>query len=141
VDNLIEPVMRPWRLGAIVFVLFGTLALALAAFGLYGTLGYAISERTHELGVRIALGANYWQVVRLVMRRELLIVPGGIAAGLIVALLGGRGIAPLLFGVGAKDPAIFTVAGATIVLAALTACYAPVRRATRVDPMVALGRE
>jgi putative ABC transport system permease protein len=140
-NDLIEPAARPWRLGAMVFAMFGVLALVLAGFGLYGTMNYAVSERTHELAVRIALGAGTPNVLWLVLRRSLLTILGGLALGIVAALLGGSRLATLLFAVSPKDATVFVTAGATLAAAALAACYSPLRRATRVDPMSALRQE
>ncbi len=140
-EELVAPKLRPWTLGATVFSLFGALALALAALGLYGTMSYAVSERTHELGVRIALGARSGDILRLVLRHGALIALSGVVLGLLAALLGGPRVAPLLVGVSARDAGVFAIAVATLALAAIAACFGPVRRATRVDPLAVLKAE
>jgi predicted permease len=126
---------------ALVLGVLGTLALALAALGLYSVLDYSISQRTHEIGVRVTLGAQQADILRLVVREGMLLVTGG----LILGTLGGFGVSRLvasaLFGVSASDPATFS--GVVLVLSAVTlaACYLPARRAARTDPIVALRYE
>ncbi|MEJ7810227.1 MAG: ADOP family duplicated permease [Gemmatimonadaceae bacterium] len=140
-SELIAPKVLPWRLGATVFSIFGVLALTLAVVGLYGTMSYAVSERTHEIGVRIALGAQRADILRLVLRRGLIITAAGIMLGVVAALLGGRAIAGLLFDVSARDLSILGAAGSAVTFATLAASYLPAARATRVDPVEALRAE
>jgi predicted permease len=139
--ELVEPQLRPWELGTTVFVLFGALALVLSAVGLYGTMSYAVSERTHEIGVRIALGARGVDVLRLLVGRGLLLTAAGILAGMGVALWGAPRIAAVLFGTDARDTGVFVIAAVTLAAAAAIACYSPARRATKVDPIGALKHE
>jgi putative ABC transport system permease protein len=140
-EELVAPKLRPWTLGATVFSLFGALALALAALGLYGTMSHAVSERTRKLGVRIALGARGGDILRLVLRRGALIAMSGIVLGVLAALLGGPRVAALLVGVSARDAGVLATAVAALVLAAIAACLEPIRRATRVDPLAVLKAE
>ena len=131
----------PYRLGAMLFSMFGILALVLAAVGLYGVLGYFVTERTTEIGIRRSLGAPARAVIALVMRQGLIPVAVGIVAGLGVAFAGTRFLASLLFGVDARDPVSFTLAAAFLVSVALLAILVPALRAARVDPLIALKQE
>lgn len=132
---------RSWELGATMFAAFGALALALAAVGLYSVIAYNVTQRTHELGVRVALGARGTDVVRLVVGDGLRVAGIGVAIGAAVALWGGRWVRPLLFEVSPQDPAIFAAVAITLVAVAIAASWMPARRASRVDPNVALRSE
>ena len=125
-----------WTLGS-----FGLLALVLAGVGIYGVASYSVAQRTREIGVRVALGAQRVDVLRLVMGDGLFVIGVGLAAGLLLALAASRAAAGFLYGVGANDP--LTFAGVPLVLGAvaLAAGYLPARRATKVDPAVALRHE
>ncbi|HJU43180.1 MAG TPA: ABC transporter permease [Vicinamibacterales bacterium] len=129
------------RLGVGLLSLFGLLALALASVGLYGNLAYAVSQRRKEIGVRMALGANPSQVLRLILRQGLSLVLTGVAIGLVLAIAVGRLLSGMLFGIGAGDPVSLIVAALTLSSIALIACYVPARWATRVDPLVALRHD
>jgi putative ABC transport system permease protein len=122
----------------LLVTLFAVLALVLAAVGLYGVTAYAVAQRTRELGIRVALGATSRDVVRLVLDMGGRLVLVGLAIGTLAALMLSRLMSTLLFGVSARDP--MTFAGVALLLAAVSmvACYIPARRATRVDPVIAL---
>ena len=121
--------------------LFAGLAVALAVIGLYGVISYAVAQRTHELGVRTALGATRNDVFTLIVRRGLVLALLGVAIGIPAAVALTRLIASQLFGVTPTDPATFAAAAAMFVSVALLACSIPARRATKVDPLVALRAE
>lgn len=140
-EDLVQPQYRPWRLGATAFGLFGGLALLLAALGLYGVLAYTVARRTQELGVRIALGATSWNVSRLVVRQGLGVAALGVGLGTVLALAGGRALASLLYGVRPADPLVLALSAAVLLAAAALATWWPARRATKVDPVVALRTE
>jgi putative ABC transport system permease protein len=140
-DDLIAVSVAQQRFNMLLLGLFAALALILAAVGIYGAMAYAVNQRTHEIGIRTALGAQRSDVLRLVMRDGAKIALFGIASGIAGALALTRLMASLLFEVKPTDPATF--AGVAILLAfvVLAACYIPARRATKVDPMVALRYE
>ena len=117
---------------------FAILALTLAAVGIYGVLTYSVAQRTHEIGIRMALGAQSGNVLRMVFRHTLLLVGAGVATGAVGALAVTRVLTKLLFEVQPDDPATFVVVALVLAGAALAAGLIPAHRATQVDPMVAL---
>jgi predicted permease len=129
------------RFFTLLFGLFGLLALVLAAVGVYGVLAYSVGQRTREIGVRIALGAQVRDVLRMVLREGMLLVCAGVALGGLASLAVTRALASQLHGVSATDPFTFAVAPAVLVIVALAACYLPARRATRVEAVTALRAE
>jgi predicted permease len=128
----------PQRIAAAVAGSLGLVGLLLAAIGIYGVTSYAVSRRTREIGIRVALGANEGSVLRLVLRQGLLLAGIGVALGVAIAAVGSRLLASLLFGIGGLDPVTFGGACALFGLVTLVATYIPARRATTVDPMIAL---
>ncbi|MGH7710560.1 MAG: FtsX-like permease family protein, partial [Gemmatimonadaceae bacterium] len=139
--EIIGPQKRSWQLGATMFVAFGVLAVVLAAIGLYSVIAYNVAQRTHELGVRRALGAQAGHVMRLVVSDGLRVAGIGVAIGVVIALWAGKWVKPLLFNVSAKDPAVFIFVAVTLVAVALAASWIPALRASRVDANVALRSE
>jgi len=137
----VDPQIRPWRLGATMFGVFGALALAVAAIGLYSVIAYGVAQRTRELGVRLALGAQRGSIVRLVVRQAMAATAAGLALGTGGALLGGRYLEPLLFETSARSPAVFAAVAAALLAVGVLASLVPARRATRVDPVTALRAE
>ena len=129
------------RMASSLLIILGAAALVLAAMGVYAVMAYAVSQRTQEFGVRIALGASARDVLRLVLGRGLLLAAGGVAAGIVLAFAMARLMAGFLYGVSPFDPLIFLGVPSFLALVALLACYLPARRATRVDPVEALRSE
>ncbi len=140
-DEFIAFSFWPMRMGARLVGAFGLLGLLLASVGLYGVMSYAVAARTREIGVRMALGAERRDVLRLIVGQGLALTLCGAGAGLALAFLVTRVLRRFLFGVGATDPLTFFGVALLLTLVALLACWLPARRATRVDPLVALRHE
>jgi putative ABC transport system permease protein len=136
--ELISGQQRAWRFGATMFLAFGVLALVVAAIGLYGVIGYDVAQRMHELGVRIALGAQSGDLIRLVMKQAVQVSVIGILLGSAIALAMSSKIEPLLFKQSARDPAVITGVAVVLFLSAVAACFAPALRASKADPNTAL---
>jgi ABC-type antimicrobial peptide transport system permease subunit len=119
---------------------FGVIALLLASLGIYGVLAYQVSQRTREIGIRMALGSDARSVLRLVLREGAVLVLMGLAVGIAGAVALRQVIASQLYGVGVLDPAVLVSVSGVLALAALFACLVPARRASRVDPVVALAQ-
>ena len=131
----------PAQAGASVLGAFGLLALLLGAVGIYGVTSYAVAQRTRELGIRTALGAQRTDLMRMVLRESMKLVSAGLVIGLVLALGIGRALTGLLYGVSAADPVTFVTTPLILAAIALLASWVPARRATRADPMVALRSE
>ena len=138
---VLDPVVRQWRLGATMFTIFGALALLLAAVGLYGVIAYDVAQRMREMGVRVALGAQAADIRWLVLWQGIRVTALGVALGVIVAFVTVRYVEKLLFDTPAHDPVAFGAAVGAILVVAVLASLIPARRATRVDPVVALRTE
>ena len=141
VSARIRDELLPYRLGAILFSLFGVLALTIAAVGIYGVLGHFVAERRPEIGIRRSLGADDSSIHRFVIREGMTPLAIGALFGLALAFAGSRLVASLLYGVGARDPMVFGGAAIFLLVAAVVACWIPARRAIRTAPMLALRSE
>lgn len=137
----VDKQIRPWRLGATIFTLFGVLALVVASLGLYSVISYLVTQRTQEIGVRIALGARLWDVSWMVLSNGLLLVGTGVGIGCLLALFGAHAVAPLLFDTSPNDPLVFSLVPVTMTSVAIIAALVPALRAGRIDPMEALRIE
>jgi predicted permease len=140
-NEVIADTLAARRFSMILLEAFAVVALLLASVGLYGVISYLVGERTHELGIRMALGAQRQNVLRLVLVQGMKMALGGVALGLVTALGLTRLLTNMLYGVSTTDPATFAVIIFLLVTVALLACYIPARRATKVDPLVALRYE
>ncbi|MGE0887196.1 MAG: ABC transporter permease [Blastocatellales bacterium] len=140
-DQFVADAMAQRRFALLLIGIFAGLALLLAAIGLYGVMAYSVTQRTHELGLRMALGAQAGDVLKLVVKQGMLLAGIGLGIGIVGAFFLSRLMKTLLFNVSATDPVIFTAIAATLAAVALVACFFPARRATKVDPMVALRYE
>jgi predicted permease len=140
-SRVVDQVLSPRRLIALLLGLFSLLALILAAVGIYGVIAYSVTQRAHEIGIRLALGSTRAAVLRLVISRGMRLVSVGCATGLIGSLALARMMKALFFGVGFADPLTFATSGVLLLSAALLACWLPACRASRVNPLVALRQE
>jgi putative ABC transport system permease protein len=139
--DMVAGTVAPRKFNMFLLTLFAGVALLLSTLGIYGVLGYAVAQRTHEMGIRLALGAQRLDVLQLVVRQGMALVVAGMALGLLGALAATRVMSALLFGVTAKDPVTFAAVAGLLMLVAFVACYLPARRAAKVDPLVALRYE
>jgi ABC-type antimicrobial peptide transport system permease subunit len=131
----------PARLVAVVLASFGLLAVVLAATGVYGIMAYAVSRRTREIGIRMALGAAPSQVAQAILMQTAVLLAVGTVVGLMLSFAGGRFFSQILYGVSAHDPSTYLGAIALMIMVAFMACWIPARRAIRVDPLKALRTE
>ena len=140
-ERIMAESMTPTRLQSVLFIVFAAVALLLAAIGIYGVISYSVAQRTHEIGIRAALGASAGEVLRLVLRGGMLLAVAGLVLGFGGALALTRLLEALLFGVGARDPVTMAAVPVMLGCVALLACYIPARRASLLDPMAALRHE
>jgi putative ABC transport system permease protein len=140
-NDVIEASVAQPRFRTILLVLFAAMALITAATGIFGVISYSVSCRTNEIGIRVALGASRAAIFRMIARETAALTLSGVAAGVPCALAASRLVAHMLFGVSAHDPTTLAAVIAALVSVAALAAYMPVRRAVRVDPMVALRHE
>jgi predicted permease len=138
VDESVNPQMRAWRLGATAFGVFGLLAVVVAALGLYSVLAYDVSRRLRELGIRVALGASRNGLIRMVVGRAVRVAAVGALFGVLIAMAAGPTVTPMLFQTSARDPLAYVFGAGILLVVALVAAVIPSRRATRVDPIIAL---
>ncbi|MGH9762492.1 MAG: FtsX-like permease family protein, partial [Blastocatellia bacterium] len=136
--DVVNQSLQGQKTGALLLSVFGGLALLLAAIGLYGVTSYSVAQRTREIGIRMAIGADRHHVVRMVLGQGMVLVSIGLAVGAVAAFVVMRLIATLLFGVSAADPETFAITICVLAVVALMANYFPARKATKVDPVVAL---
>jgi putative ABC transport system permease protein len=131
----------PVRLAARIATVVATIALGLAVIGLYSLVSYLVAERTHEIGLRMALGADSSDVVRLVLAQGVKLAVAGLVLGIPTALAFSRVLGSLLYGISASDPRVFSAVSFTVLIVATVACYVPARRAASIDPLEALRRD
>jgi hypothetical protein len=136
--DILDPRQRSWQVGATMFVVFGGLALVLAAVGLYSVIAYGVAQRTREIGVRIALGAGAGDIVRLVIAEGMRFAGSGIVLGVVMALWASKWVGPMLFSVSGRDPGVYALVALVLLVSAALASAIPSLRAARVDPNVAL---
>jgi putative ABC transport system permease protein len=129
------------RLNSVLLGVFAFVALLIAAIGIYGVISYSVTQRTREIGVRMALGAPRRDVLRMIVGEGMRMGIAGIAAGLAGAVAVSRALSSMLFGVQARDPLTFASVATILVAIVLAACYLPARRATAIDPVIALREE
>jgi predicted permease len=140
-DDIFMSLLRPWRLGSTVFVIFGALSMLVTAVGLAAVAAYAVTRRTREIGIRSALGAEPRHLIRLVLRRSLFVVMTGLAAGMGLAWASGRILNAQLFDITASDPRVLAGAALGLLLVGGFSAWVPARRAARIDPVIALRAE
>ncbi len=140
-SDVVADTVAPRKFNMLLFGLFAVIAMLLAALGIYGVMAYSVAERTQEIGIRMALGAQQSDVLRLIIRNGVMLTLIGVAIGLALALALTQLMTTLLFGITPNDATTFAAVSAFLILVALLACYVPARRATKVDPLVALRYE
>jgi putative ABC transport system permease protein len=141
IEQILSQALWARRMGAALLGIFGLLALVLAAVGIYGVMSYTSNQRRHEIGIRMAIGAPTGRILQMVLSQGMIITGIGIAVGLAGSLVLTRFASTLLFGVSAVDPLTFSGIAALLLLVSLAAVYVPARRATKVDPLIALQTE
>jgi ABC-type antimicrobial peptide transport system permease subunit len=137
-QDLLDAAAAPRAFTMVLILIAASAALLLGVIGIYGVMSYIVSQRTNEIGVRLALGAEPAAVMRMIVRQGGVVACGGTAVGLAIALAGSRVISSLLYGISPRDPGVFTATTLTLLVVALVACWLPARRAASVDPLVAL---
>jgi putative ABC transport system permease protein len=140
-DHIVSESITQPRFNLFLLGLFSTVAMLLSAAGIYGVTAYTVTQRTHELGIRLALGAQVSDVLKMILRQGMVVIAVGLVLGLLSAFALMRLLRSLLFGVGENDPVTFVAITVVLLLVALFACYIPARRATKVDPLEALRYE
>src|SRR6202790_2605627 len=140
-DQIVSQSLVGDRFTTALYVSFASVALVLAAIGIYGVMAFAVAQRTHEIGLRMALGASQDNVLGLILKEGIILAAIGLGLGLVGACFVGRAMRGLLYGVGTIDVAAFSAVAVTLFMAALLACYVPANKAAKVDPMVALRNE
>jgi putative ABC transport system permease protein len=140
-DDVFSASVAKTRLVVLLFGVFSMFALLLASIGIYGVIAYSVAQRTHEIGIRLALGAQTREVLRMIIRQGMILALIGAGLGLAGAFAATRVMRGLLYGVSPTDPLIFIGVSLLLTVVALLACYIPARRATKVDPMIALRYE
>jgi putative ABC transport system permease protein len=140
-DQWVEGNAAQPRLNSVLLAVFACVALLIAAVGIYGVLSYSVNQRSREIGVRMALGAPRAAVLRMIVGEGMRMGIAGIAAGLLGAVAVSRVLSSMLFGVQARDPLTFASVAAILIVIALAACYFPARRATAIDPVIALRED
>jgi putative ABC transport system permease protein len=137
-ERMFDPQLQSWRLGSSMFLAFGAIALVIAAVGLYSSLAFAVSQRTREIGVRMALGASQWNITKIIGGSGIATMTIGIGLGLAGAALATRWLGDLLFQTSPRDPFVFATVAVVLATVGVAASTIPARRAASVDPMVVL---
>jgi putative ABC transport system permease protein len=140
-DTWIQESLLSERLMAVLSTLFGALAIALTAIGLFGVISYTVSQRTSEIGIRIALGASRGTVIAFILREIAIVVAVGLVSGTLLSLAAARSASTLFFGLQSYDPPTFALAAIAIATLAVAASYIPARRASMLNPVIALRQE
>jgi putative ABC transport system permease protein len=130
-----------WRFNLLLMGIFASVAMVLTVVGIYGVVGYEVAQRTHEIGIRMALGAGRTGIVKLIFGQSMAVVGCGALVGVAAALAAARMLTSMLYGVNPRDPMTFTLVTFVVLVAAMLACLVPARRATTVDPLVALRQD